>query len=142
VNEAHTIEGYTIEQAAELTGVGRHALRYYERAGVLATVTRGPGGHRRYSDDDLGAIGFVTLLRDTGMPIRDIRRFMDLTRGGDCTIPGRVALLRDHRDAVRARLELETRYLHAIEAKVGVYEALLEPTPEARDTREARGEAR
>jgi DNA-binding transcriptional MerR regulator len=118
-------EGYSIEQAADLTGVGRHALRYYERIGILAPVPRGPGGHRRYTDDDLGAIGFVTLLRETGMPIRDIKRFMDLTRGGDDTIPDRVALLRDHRDAVRARLEREARHLSAIETKVGIYEALL-----------------
>lgn len=118
-------EGYSIEQAADLTGVGRHALRYYERIGILAPVPRGPGGHRRYTDDDLGAIGFVTLLRETGMPVRDIKRFMDLTRGGDDTIADRVALLRDHRDAVRARLERETRHLNAIETKVGIYEALL-----------------
>jgi DNA-binding transcriptional MerR regulator len=118
-------EGYSIEQAADLTGVGRHALRYYERIGILAPVPRGPGGHRRYTEADLGAIGFVTLLRETGMPVRDIKRFMDLTRGGDDTMPERVALLRDHRDAVRARLEREGRHLNAIETKVAIYEALL-----------------
>jgi len=121
-------DGYTIEQAAERTGVSRHALRYYERIGVLATVARGSGGHRRYTDDDLGAIGFVTLLRETGMPIRDVRRFMDLTRGGEGTIPERVALLRGHRDAVRDRLALEQRHLGAIETKVGIYEARLADT--------------
>src|SRR3954462_7197391 len=118
-------EGYTIEQAADLTGVSRRALRYYERIGILAPVPRGAGGHRRYMDDDLGAIGFVTLLRETGMPIRDIKRFMDLTRGGDETLTDRVALLRDPRGAVRARLEREGRHLDAIETKVGIYEALL-----------------
>jgi DNA-binding transcriptional MerR regulator len=118
-------EGYSIEQAAEITGVGRHALRYYERIGVLAPVPRGTGGHRRYTEADLGAIGFVTLLRDTGMPIRDVRRFMELTRGGDHTIGDRVALLRAHRDAVRERLDREERYLSAIVAKVGIYEGML-----------------
>jgi DNA-binding transcriptional MerR regulator len=120
-------EGYSIEQAADLTGVSRHALRYYERIGILEPVPRGPGGHRRYTEGDLGAIGFVTLLRDTGMPVRDIKRFMDLTRGGDDTVPDRVALLRDHRDAVRARLDREEQHLRAIETKVGIYEALLSP---------------
>lgn len=131
-------EGYTIEQAAEITGVGRHALRYYERIGVLETVPRGPGGHRRYTERDLGAIGFVTLLRETGMPVREVRRFMELTRAGDVTVPDRVELLRAHRDAVRAHLDQQERYLTAIEHKVGVYEAML-PREEALATAAAGG---
>ena len=122
-------DGYTIERAAEITGVSRHALRYYERIGVLAPVGRGPSGHRRYTEADLGAIGFVTLLRDTGMPIRDVHRFMELTRRGDHTVPDRVELLRSHRDAVRARLDREERYLNAIEAKVVIYEGILGTVP-------------
>ena len=131
-------EGYTIEQVSELTGVTRHALRYYERIGVLATVPRGSGGHRRYTDADVGAIGFVTLLRDTGMPIRDVKRFMDLTRAGEITVPDRVALLRAHRDAVRQHLELQQRHLSRIETKVGIYEAQLAAT--AALTPQRRGE--
>ena len=78
---------YTIEEAAQRTGVSTHTLRYYERIGLLAPVGRASSGHRRYSDDDLGAVGFLTLLRQTGMPIRDMQRFVELTRAGDDTIP-------------------------------------------------------
>ena len=134
-------EGYSIERAAEITGVGRHALRYYERIGVLAPVARDAVGHRRYSEGDLGAIGFVTLLRDTGMPIRDVHRFMELTRGGDGTVPDRVTLLRAHRDAVRARLEREGRHLRAIEAKVAFYEGKV-PAGEQHDDQQPNDEQR
>ncbi|MFN8075120.1 MAG: MerR family transcriptional regulator [Kineosporiaceae bacterium] len=119
-------DGYTIEQVSALTGITRHTLRYYERIGILAPVERASSGHRRYTDDDLGALRFVTLLRETGMPVRDMQRFMELTRSGEHTVPDRVALLREHRDAVRARLERETAHLHAIEIKVGIYEGLLD----------------
>jgi DNA-binding transcriptional MerR regulator len=118
-------EGCSIERAAQITGVSRHALRYYERIGVLAPVPRDTAGRRRYTEADLGAIGTVTLLRGTGMPIHDVLRFMELTRSGDRTVPDRVALLRVHRDAVRARLDLQERYLDAIETKVSIYEAML-----------------
>ena len=116
---------YTIEEAAQRTGVTTHTLRYYERIGLLAPVGRASSGHRRYSDDDLGAIGFLTLLRQTGMPIRDMQRFVELTRAGDGTIPQRVVVLEAHRDALAEQLALLNRHFAAIEIKIGIYRALL-----------------
>ena len=116
---------YTIEEAAQRTRVTTHTLRYYERIGLLAPVGRASSGHRRYSDDDLGAIGFLTLLRQTGMPIRDMQRFVELTRAGDGTIPQRVVVLEAHRDALAEQLALLNRHFAAIEIKIGIYRALL-----------------
>lgn len=122
-----TVEGCSIEQASARTGVPAHTLRYYERIGLLAPVPRGPGGRRRYTEDDLGWVRFLTLLRQTDMPIRDMQRFVDLTRAGDATVPQRVALLRAHRDALVERLDLLQRHLGAITTKIDVYEGLLPP---------------
>jgi DNA-binding transcriptional MerR regulator len=116
---------YTIEEAAELTGVSRHTLRYYERIGLLAPVGRASSGHRRYDDGDLGSILFLTLLRQTGMPIRDMQRFVELTRTGDHTIPQRVEVLETHRDALCERLTMLNDHLKAIQNKIGFYRDLL-----------------
>lgn len=118
----------SIEEAADRTGVSAHTLRYYERIGLLAPVGRGPGGHRRYTENDIGAVVFLTLLRQTGMPIRDMQRFVDLTRAGDHTITDRVDVLTDHREQLVARLELLTRHLGALDHKIGVYRAMLAAT--------------
>jgi DNA-binding transcriptional MerR regulator len=37
----------TIQQVANLTGLGEHTLRYYEREGLLNPVSRSSSGHRR-----------------------------------------------------------------------------------------------
>ena len=116
---------YTIEQAAERSGVSRHTLRYYERIGLLAPVGRAASGHRRYTDNDLGAIRFLTLLRQTDMPVRDMQRFVGLTRQGDGSIPQRVALLEAHREQLRDRLALLQDHLRAIDTKLDVYRAML-----------------
>lgn len=118
-------DGCSIEEAAARTGVTPHTLRYYERIGLLAPVPRGPGGHRRFGEGDLGAITFLTLLRSTGMPIRDMQRFVGLTREGDHTIPERVEVLRAHRDALVEHLDLLHRNLGAINTKIDIYEGLL-----------------
>ncbi|MEO3874161.1 MerR family DNA-binding transcriptional regulator [Nonomuraea sp. B12E4] len=49
-----TNPGLSIGQVAERTGLSVHALRFYEREGILvAPVRRGPGGRRLYSDRDV-----------------------------------------------------------------------------------------
>ncbi len=122
---------YTIEAAAAETGVSAHTLRYYERIGLLERVDRSANGHRRYTEDDLGGIRFLTMLRATGMSIRRMTEFVDLTRAGDDTIPLRVEALEGHREALRARMEADREHLVALDRKIGIYTALLarEPLP-------------
>jgi DNA-binding transcriptional MerR regulator len=125
----------TIAEAAAATGLTPHTLRYYERDGLLLdAVERASSGHRRYTERDLGWIHLLTRLRATGMPIREIREYAELVRQGEGTEPQRMALLRAHRDAVRAQLAEVTEHLAAIEMKIDVYAGRLgsgAPVPEA-----------
>ena len=111
----------TISDAARASGVSAHTLRYYERAGLLDPVDRAAGGHRRYAEEDLVRIQFLSKLRSTGMPIRQIRAYADLMRGGDETHEARLALLQEHREAVRARLAETKRNLELIDRKIDFY---------------------
>ncbi len=111
----------TISDAARASGVSAHTLRYYERAGLLDPVDRAASGHRRYAEEDLARIQFLTKLRSTGMPIRQIRDYADLMRRGDDTHEARLALLEQHRDAVRAHLAETERNLELIDYKIGYY---------------------
>ena len=111
----------SIAEAAEVTGLSADTLRYYERDGLLLQpVARSASGHRRYTDRDLGWIEMVTRLRKTGMPIRDIRRYANLVRGGGNEL-ARLELLRAHRQQVLTELAEVTAHLAAIEAKIDVY---------------------
>jgi DNA-binding transcriptional MerR regulator len=111
----------TISDAARASGVSAHTLRYYERAGLLDPVDRAGSGHRRYAEEDLARIEFLTRLRSTGMPIRQIREYTDLVRRGEDTNESRMAMLEAHRDAVRAHLEETERNLELIERKIDIY---------------------
>jgi DNA-binding transcriptional MerR regulator len=116
-----TPAGLTIAEVAERTGLTRHTLRYYERDGLMLGVGRVGSGHRRYNDRDLGWIELITKLRATGMPIREVRRYAELVRSGDGNEEERLALLRAHRERVRAQLVTMETYLGAIDVKIGYY---------------------
>ena len=64
-------------------------------------------------------------LRATGMPIQRIRRYAELVRGGDGNEADRLALLKEHRDAVRAELAQVRRHLAFIDRKIAIYEQKL-----------------
>ncbi|HUO69957.1 MAG TPA: MerR family transcriptional regulator [Solirubrobacteraceae bacterium] len=115
----------TIADAARATGVSAYTLRYYERAGLINGVGRADSGHRRYSDGDLAWIEVLQRLRATGMPIQRIRRYAELVRAGDGTEAERLALLEEHRDAVKAELAAVRRHLAFIERKIAIYEERL-----------------
>jgi DNA-binding transcriptional MerR regulator len=110
----------TIAEAAERSGVSPHALRYYERAGLL-DPRRAGNGHRRYGERDLEWLRFLTKLRATGMPIREIRRYAELYRHGDGTHGDRLGLLEAHRDRVREQLAETERSLELIDRKINYY---------------------
>lgn len=94
----------SIAEMARRTGLSAHTLRYYERAGLIRAVSRNAGGHRRYGPEDAAWVAFLHRLRETGMPIRQMRTFAQLRARGDATLAEREALLRAHLAALDERL--------------------------------------
>ena len=114
-------ETLSISDAALATGLSPHTLRYYERAGLIDPVGRAGSTHRRYTETEIEWVSFLTKLRSTGMPIRRMRDYAELVRAGSGNEPERLAILEEHRLAVRARLEEARRNLRAIETKIEIY---------------------
>jgi DNA-binding transcriptional MerR regulator len=118
-------DALTIREAAEVTGIGEHTLRYYERIELLDPIQRNASGHRRYRREDLGWIGLLTCLRQTGMPIRAMQQFAAWQRADDPTGERRLALLEAHQRDVLARQREIAGYLETIEHKIEAYQGML-----------------
>ena len=115
---------FTIQQVAEATGLSIHALRYYEKVGLLAPIQRASNGHRRYSAEDIVWLEFLVRLRETGMPIQEMLAFADLVRQRPDQVGQRRLLLEQHRDRVKQHLEELTHHLHIIDLKIEHYQHL------------------
>ena len=117
---------YSIHEVCAHTGLTAHTLRYYEKEKLLPNVSRSAGGFRQYSEEDMEALGMICCLKNTGMSLQDISRFMELAREGDQTLRERCELLKKHRDAVIARMEEMQRYLEKVTWKVDYFTEKLE----------------
>ena len=116
----------TIAEMARRSGVTAHTLRYYERIGLL-DVDRGPSGHRVYDERDFARVVFLSRLRMTGMPIRELQRYVALVGEGEATVPERLAMLLAHRESVRAQLAELQFALETVEFKIAAYGGHCEP---------------
>ena len=112
---------YSIQEVSRKTGLSAHTLRYYEKEGLLNGVIRSPGGFRQYTDEDLERLGLICCLKNTGMSIQEIARFVQLTREGDHTLEERVKLLREHRERVLARISEMQTHLEKVTWKLNFF---------------------
>lgn len=112
---------YSIQEVSKKTGLSAHTLRYYEKEGLITGVERSRGGFRQYTDADLETLGLVCCLKNTGMSLQEILRFVQLAREGDHTLQERVALLRDHRENVIQRMAEMQKYLDKVTWKLNFY---------------------
>jgi DNA-binding transcriptional MerR regulator len=113
---------YTIQEAAEEMDVSAHTLRYYEKIGLLPSIQRAENGRRNYTEEDLGWVYWLKLLRESGMSIRAMKRYVEITRAGDHTIDERCAILEEHRNHLRTQIGKLQGYLEKLEQKVEFYQ--------------------
>src|SRR4051812_23527501 len=113
----------SIGDVADATGLSVHALRFFEREGVfLRPIPRSSGGQRVYEQADVDWLLLCNRLRASGMPIALLKEFAQLVRSGPGNEAARLALLRDHEKAVRAKISDLNADLKVIHSKVVAYE--------------------
>lgn len=113
---------YSIGQVAAQTGLTVHTLRYYEKEGLLPFVRKSSSGLRMFSDNDLAWLSIIECLKETGMPLKGIKQYIDWFREGDATLPQRLEMFKQQQVKVLAQIEQFQKYLQKIDYKVRLYE--------------------
>ncbi|WP_328560716.1 MerR family transcriptional regulator [Streptomyces coelicoflavus] len=124
VSEVSEVPGQSLSigEVAERTGLSVHALRFYEREGLLVgPVRRTSGGRRRYSSFDVDWLLICVKLRESGMPLADLKQFAGLVRQGPGNEAERLRLLDAHQRRVDAQIKALEECRSVIAWKVGVY---------------------
>ncbi len=114
---------YTIKEVSEKTEISIYTLRFYDKQGLLPFVARNSSGYRAFTDGDLSLIHTISCLKNTGMTIKDIRRYIDYVMQGPATIQQRITLLSEHREKVEARQRKIAQNLQEIDYKLNVYQS-------------------
>ena len=114
--------GYTVKVMAEKVGLKPHVLRYYEKEGLLPHVNRAKSGIRHYTDEDLEWLGLICCLKNTGMSIKQIRDFVNLSLQGPEALKERCEMLVAHKRDVEAHILEMQKQLETVTHKINFFQ--------------------
>lgn len=113
---------YTINQVADQFDLPAHTLRYYDKEGLLPFISRDKNGNRLFSVRDLNWVALICCLKNTGMPIKEIKQYSDWCKEGSQRFDERKNLLISHREQVLKQIEDLSKNLELIDSKIATYE--------------------
>lgn len=122
---------YTIAKAAKKTGISAHTLRFYDKEGLLPFVKRNANGNREFTEEDFEWLSFILCLKNTGMPIKNIKNYIKLSLGGDSTLEKRLQVFRQQKIAVEKKAAELEEYKKKIDYKIWYYETAVKAGTES-----------
>ena len=120
----------TIAQVADKYGITPDTLRYYERVGLIPSVTRSAGGIRNYGVEECNWVEFIVCMRGAGIEVDALIRYVSLFKAGNGTLKERKNILIEQRDKLARRVEELEKTLARLDKKIENYESVLIPAQE------------
>ncbi|WP_366247272.1 MerR family transcriptional regulator [Terribacillus aidingensis] len=117
---------YTISEAAKELNVTAYTLRYYDKEGLMPFVERTASGQRLFKESDIADLNIIECLKSTGMPIKEIKTFIDWCTDGDVTLQQRFDMFMERKSVVEKQMEELKETMKLIEHKCFYYKTALE----------------
>ncbi len=108
-----------------MVDISAHTLRYYEKEGIIDPV-RNENGIRQFDEHHLQWLQFVKKLRETQMPVSQIKEYTRLFLEGKHTANARLRLLEDHQQFIRDQIETLLGTDDMLSKKISTYKELME----------------
>lgn len=101
---------FLIGDITKMYGISQDTLRYYDKAWLLPFIKKNKAGRREFTEDDLGYIEVIDCLKRSGIPVKEIAKFMDWCVEGDKTLPQRYTFMIEQEAALEKKIyDLQTQ---------------------------------
>jgi len=112
----------TIKEVSEKYDITPDTLRYYEHIGIIPPVKRTAGGIRNYDDEDVRWILNAKCMRNAGLPIETLIRYLELYRRDNTTLGERLDLLNVERERLEHKKDEIENTISLLDYKIKCYE--------------------
>ncbi|MFB6466805.1 MerR family transcriptional regulator [Cytobacillus sp. Hz8] len=120
------MKSYSISEVAKELNLTVYTLRYYDKEGLMPFVERTASGTRLFKKSDIDALKIIECLKATGMPIKEIKNFIDWCSEGDSTLQQRYDMFMERKASVEAQMEELKKTMKLIEHKCSYYKTALD----------------
>ncbi|MFS0860028.1 MerR family transcriptional regulator [Paenibacillus taichungensis] len=125
---------FSISEASAQLNIPDSTLRYYEKKGLLPLIERDDAGRRLFSENQMALLETLVCLKNTHMPISQIKQYMDWIIEGNCTLEDRLEMMQNHKQAVLDEISLMQESLKGIDFKITRYTRQIQERNEEKDT--------
>ena len=115
-----------MKEVAQITGLSEHTLRFYEKQQLILNIKRDSNNYRLYSDFDIQWIQFLTKVKSTNMPLKDIQKYAELMAKGNSTLAEREEMLLKHKQRIAEQISTLSDILIQIDNKLLRYQRIRE----------------
>lgn len=114
----------TISEVSKKYDITTDTLRWYERIGLINGVPRKSSGLRDYDEENCKTVEFIKCMRNAGLSIGFLQKYMELFKKGDSTLLERRQLLMDEREILRKQIKEMKATLERLDFKIDNYDKL------------------
>ena len=93
----------TIKEISQEFDLTKDTLRYWEKEKLIPPVKRDENGYRVYDQYEENWIFYIKVLRKAGMPVKQLKYFVNLYREGSSS-DRRKSLLIEQRDQLKKQM--------------------------------------
>jgi Predicted transcriptional regulators len=120
----------TIAEVSKQYSLTPDTLRYYERIGLIPKIARTDSGLRDYSEADCRWVGFAKCMRNAGVQINALVKYVSLFHEGRSTHDERKQILINQRAALLEKMNKMQESIDRLNQKIERYEQLVLPVEE------------
>ena len=115
----------TIKEIAQKYNLTADTLRYYEKIGLLSTVPRTSKGIRNYDAVTCRRIEFIKCMRDAGVEIEALIKYIHLLEQGKSTVLARKTLLEQQKEKLLEKQKSIALTLEKLDYKIELYDEII-----------------
>ena len=112
----------TISEVSRKYELTPDTLRYYEKIGLLSNIPRNKNGIRNYDDISCQRIEFIKCMRNAGVEIEILIKYMKLFEKGKSTVTKRKLLLEEQKNKLLEKQKNINETLDRLNHKIKLYE--------------------
>lgn len=84
---------YSMKETCNATGLTYDTLKFYCNKGLIPNVKRDKNNYRIFDDNDIAWIKSLSCLKNCGMSIAEMKKYLSLCLKGESSIPERKIIL-------------------------------------------------
>lgn len=116
----------TIAEVSKRYDLTPDTLRYYEKIGLIYNVPRTKNGIRNYDDKTCNQIEFIKCMRNAGVEIDILIKYIKLFEQGKNTVVERKQLLEKQKEKLLEKQKAISQTIDRLNYKLEIYDEIIE----------------